>query len=74
MGYPSLVARPITEALASIAGLYTAVETYNPVDPADRWRRHVPEELVHANTLAVMEPGRGYWILVTENCTWLAPQ
>jgi hypothetical protein len=68
VGYPSQTARPVAEALASIDGFYTVVQTFDPADPADPWKRYDVSVPVYANDLALMEPGRGYWIYVTTAC------
>ena len=69
VGYPAQSARPVAEALASIDGSYTQVQTFDPTDPADPWKIYDVDLPVYANDLALMEPGRAYWIHVTTACT-----
>jgi hypothetical protein len=71
VGYPSQPTRPITEALSSIAGKYTRVATFDATDPADPWQEYNVDLPAYANDLLLMEPGRGYWVEVTEDCTWI---
>ena len=70
VGYPSQVTRPITEALASIAGKYDLVYTYDASDMADPWKKYNVAAPPFLNDLVVMSPRRGYWIRVTQDCTW----
>jgi hypothetical protein len=69
VGYPAQTPRPVAEALSSIEGLYTLVQTFDPADPADPWKHHDVDLPVYANDLTLMEPGMGYWIYVTAACT-----
>jgi len=66
VGYPGRSARPVTEAMASIAGRYSKIFTYvNGV-----WRKYIVGAPSFVNDLTHLEPGRGYWIYTTEACTW----
>ena len=65
VGHPSQTARAVTEALASIDGFFTRVQAFGTMAPSDPWRIHDIDGAVHAKDLALMEPGRGYWIYVT---------
>lgn len=67
VGFPRAAAQPIAEALASIAGKYTKVYAY--VEGA--WKQHIVGAPPFVNTLTELEPGRGYWIYVTEATTWI---
>jgi hypothetical protein len=71
VGYPSQTARPVAEALSSITGKYTHVATYYASDPADPWRECGVDLPPCATDLLLMEPGRGYWLEVSEDCTWI---
>ncbi|MCP4659125.1 MAG: hypothetical protein GY856_27260, partial [bacterium] len=56
-------------ALASIEGKYVRILAYDAWDAEDPWKIfdvNVPD---WANDLAMMEPGRGYWVLLTEATT-----
>ncbi|MFQ5857847.1 MAG: SH3 domain-containing protein [Anaerolineae bacterium] len=68
IGYPLGQARPVAEALASIAGKYTRVLAYDP-DWAGLWKMYNAAVLGPANDLQVLEPGRGYWVYATEDVT-----
>ena len=70
IGYPSLNAQPIGDALASIAGKYDLVFAYNAFDQADPWKMYDPSAPPEANDLIVMAPGSGYWIRVTHPGDW----
>ena len=66
IGYPSLVNKPVTDALSSIDGNYTAIKYYNTSDDADPWKNyHINKP---SNDLYEMEMGQGYWIYVENNC------
>ncbi|MGB9593612.1 MAG: hypothetical protein ACPL7R_05705, partial [Anaerolineae bacterium] len=65
--YPSATARPVADALASIAGKYTIVWGYDAGEPQP-WRHYNPAA-PFGNDLAALEPGRGYWLRATEGCT-----
>jgi hypothetical protein len=69
IAYPVQATRPVTEALASIQGVYTTVKTYDPTDPNGPWLTYdvnQPEEL---NTLRELRFGRGYFIHVSRDVT-----
>jgi len=68
VGYPGLVTRPITEALASIAGKYNLVQTYDAAE--SRWLTYDVSMPPFLNDLTEMVPGKGYWLVVTEDCVW----
>ena len=70
-GYPSQGTRPITEALSSIEGKYTLVYTYDPEDSSDPWKTYEAGAPSWVNDLTAMNPGRGYWLQVTEDCMWI---
>jgi hypothetical protein len=64
IGYPSDVEINITTALTQIAGKYTRVEAYTPVNETKTWLYHVP---IVGGTLSNMTPMVGYWIYMTES-------
>jgi hypothetical protein len=74
-GYPIQGTRPVTQALASIAGSYTSIYTYDP-NSAPVWLlydqtvadNHL-EFTTLVNNLAELEFGRGYWIYATDYVT-----
>jgi hypothetical protein len=69
IGYPSATARPVAEALASIAGQYSRVYGYDATDPTDPWKVYVPGAPPGSNDLLELVPGRGYWLYVTRAST-----
>ena len=70
VGYPSQTTRPIAEALASIEGKYDLVYAYDASDVADPWKKYNVAAPSFLNDLTEMVPAWGYWIRVSENCTW----
>ena len=70
VGYPLPDAQPIADALASIEGNYTLVYAHDAANQTDAWKMFDPAAPPWSNELTQMEPGRGYWILVTQPCEW----
>jgi hypothetical protein len=68
IAYPLMEQRTIAEALASIAGKYTAVYTYD-LNQADPWLRHVAGVPSWVSSLNDMTTGKAYWVKVNQNCT-----
>ncbi|NOR85796.1 hypothetical protein GQ473_06785 [archaeon] len=66
IGYNSLDNQPIAESLSSISGNYTIVWTYDASDTADHWKKYDPNA-PFGNDLKIMEPGKGYWIMMSAN-------
>jgi hypothetical protein len=74
-GYPVPESRTVTEALASIAGAYSALYGYDPGPPV-QWTlydpgvgaRH-PEMVSLVNDLSQLEFGQGYWLHATQAVT-----
>ena len=60
----------VTEALASIDGLYSSVLGFDPVNGGLSYYPDLPPPL---NSLQQMEPGRGYWIRMNEDATLIYP-
>ena len=71
IGFPSGAARDIPTALASIAGKYTLVFSYDPGRPANPWRKYNTAAPTYANDLTSLTPGKGYWIKVTQASVWV---
>ncbi len=69
IGYPLAQPRPVPSALASIAGKYIRVFGFDPTDPQNLWEGFDVAAPSYANNLPLMQPGRGYWVLVTEDTT-----
>ena len=57
LGYPSNGPRILTDALSGIP--YDYVQTSNGTG-----------DIITLSDTDMMEPGKGYWIYVTEDCTW----
>ena len=68
VGYNSVLSLPVADAMASIAGKYTAVWAF--ID--NSWRAYYPDDPGFSD-LEFMEPGVSYWIDVTEDCSWAQP-
>jgi len=64
IGYNSLNPQTITDALSSINGNYSIIWAYNASDSIDHWKKYDPNT-PFGNDLANMEPGNGYWIMMT---------
>lgn len=73
IGYPAGTARPVPDALASIAGKYALVFEYDASAPNSPWRSYSPQVPDFANTLQAMRPGFGYWVKVTQDCMLTVP-
>lgn len=77
IGYPVQGTRPVSEALASIAGQYSLVYGFDDKSTADDpWSVYVPDENTWMNDLEEFRFGHGYWIYVNKNIlpdgtTWL---
>lgn len=66
---PWAEAQPLPGALDSIAGSYNMVYAYNAADAPSVWSHYSPDGPPWANTLLAIEPGAGYWIRTTEDCS-----
>lgn len=69
IGMPTEQARPVRNALFSIDGKYSLVFGYDPTDAEDPWEIYDVAAPEWANDLQFMQPGRGYWVLATEDAT-----
>jgi len=67
--YPVNVVRPITDALASIEGVYNTVYWFDGADPKDNWKVYSPDIPSWVNDLTDLRFGEGYWIHLTESIT-----
>jgi hypothetical protein len=68
VGYNSDTSQSVANALASIEGQYISVWAY--IDEA--WKVYDPENPGFSD-LNTIEPGYGYWINASEECTWTLP-
>ena len=62
----SLDSKPIDEALYSINGNYSIIWAYNASGTTDHWKKYDPG-VPFGNDLEIMEPGKGYWIMMSAN-------
>jgi hypothetical protein len=69
VGYPSLETRNLNNALSGIT--WQAVQYYDAFDVSDPWKHNSTSKPDNLNDLKTMEPGRGYWVYVTINDTWI---
>ncbi len=69
IGYPSAVARSVPNALQSILPQLVRVFGFEKADAADPWAVWSAGVPAWANDLDVLEPGRGYWVLVSADTT-----
>jgi len=69
VGYPTLKTRNLNDALIGIT--WQAVQYYNAFDTIDPWKHNSTKKLDNLNDLKEMQPGRGYWVYVTINDTWI---
>ena len=67
IGFSSLTAQILPEALSSIAGSYESVWMYDAVD--GRWKKYYVNGPNPLNDLTKMEPGKGYWINMYQSDT-----
>ena len=66
IGYNSLDSQPVAESLFSISSNYSIVWAYNASDTSDQWKKYEPSA-PFGNDLINMEPGKGYWIMMTSD-------
>src|SRR5262249_384354 len=66
VGSPPGQARPVQNALISIAGKYQRVFGSDAADTTDPWEVYDVAAPAWANDLQLLKPGRGYWILATQ--------
>jgi len=68
VAYPAAQSRDVAQALSSISGYYTAIYAYEG-GTSNPWQRYFVDAPPWANELSQFEPGYGYWVLVSGNCT-----
>ena len=73
VGFPASEPRSPEEALSPIADKVIAVMAYEASEWGGTWRRYRPGAPDFVNNLRLLEPGKGYWVLVGEGCTWEIP-
>jgi len=55
--------------VADIASHLLGVQGYDTEN--QRWLRYEPGASAYLNALTELTPGQGYWINVSEGCTWI---
>ncbi|GAB4406595.1 MAG: hypothetical protein Kow00123_19270 [Anaerolineales bacterium] len=73
VGFPASALLSPQEALAPLADKVIAVMAYEAGEMGGTWRRYRPGAPDFANDLRLLEPGKGYWVLAGEACTWEIP-
>ena len=73
VGCASLTPRPITESLSTCSGTYDLAYTYVASDTLDPWKKFDTAQPPFLNDLVTCDPGRGYWIHVTQPCELILP-
>ena len=69
VGFRGLCATALSEAVASISDKIQSVWTYDSAD--DQWLRYDwSSPYPWLNDLESLEPGKAYWINVSEDCVW----
>jgi hypothetical protein len=68
VGYNSTTSAQISSALSSIAGKYEAVYAFDSA--ANSYKSHIPGG---ESDLTQLEPGKGYWIYMTQSSNWTLP-
>ena len=68
VAYPAAESRDVAQALSSISGYYTAVYAYEG-GTSNPWKHFFVDAPPWANDLSQFEPGYGYWVRVSEDCT-----
>jgi len=71
VGFNSLKAKPVAEAISSIASCCKSVWTY---EPEGIWRCYVAGGPSSGDDLEFMEPRKGYWLEVIADCIWLCDE
>ncbi|MCB8978742.1 MAG: hypothetical protein H6657_15085 [Ardenticatenaceae bacterium] len=71
IGYPSADTTPVGGAFSSIQGQYERVFDYQATNLTEPWNVYDVAVPSWANDLANLQPGRGYWVLATENVSWI---
>ena len=71
VGFNSDTQKPIAEALSSIAGKFTSVWAWNST--TKKYAGYFPNQPPFLSDLSVMQPGRGYFIIVTQKTDWTVP-
>ncbi|MCD6521102.1 MAG: hypothetical protein J7M05_14390, partial [Anaerolineae bacterium] len=69
VGYPFEQTQSVADAVASLGGRFRTLFGY-AAGTSEPWRIFTPDLPSEASTLATLEPGRGYWIEVSEATQW----
>jgi hypothetical protein len=68
IGHTAIEPMPVESALISIDGKYSHILTY---DPIQGWKMYIVGNPA-LQQFNVFEPGRGYWIFMTQDATYAA--
>jgi len=68
VAYPTAESRDVAQALSSISGYYTAVYACEG-GISNPWKHYFVDAPPWVNDLSQFEPGYGYWVRVSGNCT-----
>lgn len=68
IGYPCTEVRPVANVLAPIEGKWSRIYAYDGTDPSRPWRVNDAGWEDWRNEFTEFEPGKAYWVYVTEDC------
>lgn len=68
VGFKSIESLPILEAIESIEN--ELISVWNFSRALDRWIFYVKDGLPFLNELEYIEPGKAYWVYVSDDCQW----
>lgn len=74
VGYPSQITRPVEQAMANVLSQVTLVRTLDSTTGNVEWLIFSNDGSAENNSLPHMQPGRGYWVQVSEDCVWHVPE
>jgi hypothetical protein len=69
ISFPAPASRSLPSALSSIAGSYSLVYDYDPLNAQNPWKRYNPSAPAYVSSLFDLSPGQGYWIQATASVT-----
>lgn len=71
VGFNGSTQKPIAEVLSTITGKFSSVWAWN--NTSKKYEGYFPNQPLFLSDLSVMEPGRGYFIIVTQKTDWIVP-
>ena len=57
----------------AFAGISTCLVDVYGISPTGGWLTYSPAVPSFANTLTTLQPGKGYWVRVSQSCLWEVP-